>query len=120
MKLDEGQHRAWFAVLPVAQTRTIASILLEQISLRPNLASWDWLIDIRNTHIQSSRNELEELVAAANVPTRELRYTIFITPDAASYEWCALLGRRFRYRRHLVAASATDAVKLLPRATPSI
>lgn len=120
VKLDEGLYRAWVTVLPEPQTSTVAETIVRLTSQRPALGGWDWIIDTRNPHAQATPEEIETIAAAFNAATSKQSYTIFISNDPGTYERCAVLGRKFQHRHHLVARSVAQATSLLPDAIRAI
>ena len=120
VRLDEGLRRAWVTVLPVPETNTVADTVLRLTAQRPVLGSWDWIFDVRNTHAQATPEEIDSIAAAFNSVTSKQSYTIFVSHDPATYDRCALLGRKFLHRRHLVARSVAEARRLLPQSMHSI
>ena len=119
-KLDERLSRAFVTVMPDTQTATVVSVILQLVKRRPTLVNWDWIIDLREPSLASTADELSELVALFDTTTGDTRSTIFISTDAALYDWCARLSRMVRNRRHLVVSAIADAIRLLPAPTPSI
>ena len=120
VKLEEGLRRAWIKVLAEPETTTVAETVLKLTGQRPVLGSWDWIIDIRNPHAQATPEEIESIAQAFNAVTSEQSYTIFISRDPGTYDRCALMGRKFVRRRHLVARTETEALNLLPQTMHSI
>lgn len=120
VKLDEGLRRAWITVLPEQETTTVAETVLRLTEQRPVLGSWDWIIDTRHPHTAATPAEIDSIAAAFNAATTKQSYTIFISHDPATYGRCALLGRKFLLRRHLVARSLAEATSLLPYEMPSV
>lgn len=120
VKLDEGLHRAWVTVLPEPQTSTVAETIVRLTNQRPALGGWDWIIDTRHPHAQATPEEIETIAAAFNAATSKQSYTIFISNDRGTYERCAVLGRKFHHRHHLVARSVAQANSLLPDAIRAI
>lgn len=120
VKLEEGLRRAWVTVLPEPETTTVAATVLRLTEQRPALGGWDWVIDTRNPHAQATPEEIDSIAAAFNAVTSRQSYTIFISHDPATYDRCAVLGRKFRDRRHLVARSVAEARSLLPHSMHSI
>ena len=120
VELDEGLRRAWVTVLPGPQTETVADAVLSLTKQRPKLGGWDWIIDTRHPHAQATPEEIENIASAFNAMTSQQSYTIFISRDPATYERCAILGRKFFHRRHLVAHSIAEAKALLPQSIASI
>lgn len=120
VNLDEGLRQAWVTVLLEPETTTVAETVLRLTGQRPLLGSWDWIIDTRNPHAQATPGEIDSIAAAFNAVTRKQSYTIFISHDPATYGRCALLGRKFLHRRHLVARSVAEARSLLPQGMSSV
>lgn len=120
VKLEERLCRAWVTVLPEPETATVAETLLRVTKERPVLGSWDWIIDTRNPHAKATLEEIDSIATAFNAVASQQSYTIFISEDPATYDRCALLGPKFRHRRHLVARSANEAISLLPIGLQSI
>lgn len=120
VKLDHGLRCAWLTVLAGRESTTVAETVLRLSAQRPVLGSWDWVIDTRNPHTQATPEEIDKIAAAFNAVTSKQSYTVFISTDPGTYERCALLGRKFRYRQHLVARSMSEAVGLLPYSMRSI
>ena len=115
IKLDEGLRRVWVTVLPERQTTTVAEAAVQLIEQRQVLGSWDWIIDTRNPHAVATSEEFDRLAAAFNAVRTKQSYTIFISQESASYDRCAILGRKFLDRQHLVARSLSEAQSLLPQ-----
>lgn len=120
IKLDEALRRAWVTVLPEPQTATVAETVLQLTKQRPVLGSWDWIIDTRNPHELATHEEIDRIATAFNAVRTRQGYTIFISHDSATYDRCAILGRKFLDRRHLVVRSVAEAERLLPENLHSI
>ena len=120
IKIDENLHRVWLTALPEPQTATVAETVLRLTRQRPILGNWDWIIDTRNPHAQATPDEIDEIATAFNTVKSEQSYTIFVSTDPATYDRCAVMGRKFLGRRHLVARSPGDALGLLPHSMHSI
>lgn len=120
VKLDEGLRRAFLTIPPGPSGDTVADRVLRLTGQRPALGGWDWIIDIRNPHVQATLEEIESIAAAFNAATSKQSYTIFISNDPATYDRCALLGPKFVHRQHLVAGSVAEAHRLLPVSMQSI
>ena len=120
VKLEESLRRAWVTVLPEPQTTTVAEVVLRLTKQRPGMGGWDWIIDVRNPHVRATPDEIDCMAAAFNAATSEQSFTIFISNDPATYGRCAIMGRKFVKRRHLMVASVAEAKSLLPLAMQSI
>lgn len=115
VRIDEQLRQVWVTVLPVPQTTTVAETILALTEQRPALGGWDWIIDTRNPHELATIEEIDRIAGAWNAVNSTQSHTIFISDSPSTYDRVALLGRKFRNRRHLVARSPSEARSLLPQ-----
>lgn len=120
VKLDEGLQRVVVTVLPVYQTTTVAETVLRLTQQRPELGSWDWIIDIRNPHEKATPEELAQIAAAFNAARSKQSFTIFVSDDPATHDRCAVMELKFLDRCHFVARTMAEAQALIPPIFPSI
>ncbi len=120
IKLDRGKRRVWLTVLAEPQTITVAQTAVQLVKQHPAVASWDWVIDVRNPHAKATPEELDSIVSAFGMKGGEGGFTIFITSDTSVYDLCAQLGRNFPHRRYLAVRSLAEAEALLPQRTQTI
>ena len=98
----------------------MAATLLTLIGRRPNIAGWDWIIDVRCAHQQATPSEIEQIAAAFNGATSSQGFVIYVSEDPASHDRCAMIAPKFRNRCFLVAQTLSSAKSLLPRTIPII
>ena len=98
----------------------MAATILGLLDRRPNIASWDWIIDVRCAHQQATPSEIDQIAAAFNAATSQQGFVIYVSEDPASYNRCAMIAPKFRNRCFLVAHTVSSAKSLLPRHMPSI
>ena len=115
MIIDENYYRVWLSVLPVPQTTTVAETVLRLTTRRPELGSWDWIIDIRAPHEKATLDEVDHIATAFNAARSKQSYTIFITDDPLAPERCAFMDTKFVHRRNMFARTPAGAVSLLPK-----
>lgn len=115
IKLDRGIRRVWLTVLAEPQTTTVAETTVQLVKQHPAVASWDWIIDIRNPHAKATPKEMDSVFSAFSAKGEEGHFTIFVSNDTSAYDLCALLGRKFPHRRYLAARSRAEAEALLPQ-----
>ncbi len=113
--LNESLKRAVVTVLPRLQTTTVAETILRLTEQRPELGSWDWIIDIRAPHEKATADELDQISQAFNAAWSKQSYTVFISDDPTTHDRCALMDTKFNDRRNLVAKTMAEAEALIPR-----
>lgn len=118
--LDERLRRVIVTVMPGPQTTTVAKTVVSLVERRPELRSWDWIIDLRNPHEKAAPEELERIAAAFNGARNRRSYTVFVSDDPAIYGRCALMERTLPDRRHIVAKTMAGAHALLPWTMPGL
>ena len=120
VQLIRGMRRVWLTVLAEPQTTTVAETAVQLVKQHPAVASWDWVIDLRNPHAKGTPKDMDSIVSAFSAEGDEVGFTIFVSNDTSAYDLCAVLGRKFPHRRYLAARSRAEAEALLPQRTQTI
>lgn len=119
ISIIESERYVVVAASPEPGT-TVAATILDLLNRRPEIAGWDWIIDVRCAHQQAAPSEIDQIAAALNGATSRQGFVIYVSEDPASHARCAMIHPKFRNRCFLVAHTLSSAKLLLPRAMPSI
>ncbi|MDQ3125041.1 MAG: hypothetical protein M3Q74_05480 [Pseudomonadota bacterium] len=120
IKLVRGMRQVWLTVLAGPQTTTVAESAVQLVKQHPAVASWDWIIDLRNPPAKGTPKDMDSIVSAFSDKGDEGGFTIFVSNHTSAYDLCAVLGRKFPHRRYLAARSRAEAEALLPQRTQTI
>jgi len=99
---------------------TVAATILDLLDRRPNIAGWDWIIDVRCAHQQATPSEIDRIATAFNAATSRQNFVVYVSEDRASHHRCSMIAPKFRNRCFLVADTLSAAKSLLPRTMQSI
>jgi hypothetical protein len=99
---------------------TVAATILDRVRRRPEIAGWDWIIDVRCAHQQATASEIGEIAEAFNRASSRQGFVIYVSEDDASHERCTMIAPKFRNRCFLVARDLPAAKLLLPLPIPMI
>lgn len=113
-RIDEANRRVFMTVgdgaTGAATSRYIAALAAE----RPELASWDWIQDVRLSMGEVDNADIEA-VARAFGSTGPC-WTVFVSHDPNLRLWCKVMDAMFDGRRHLAAATPEAALRAVETA----
>jgi len=79
---------------------------------RPDLWSWDWVIDTRAVPTDASVGQIARLAEMFRRPERPV-VTAFATDDRFLHLWARVMDFQFPGRKHLVVANAVAGLRLI-------
>lgn len=116
-QIDEGCRRVVLAPGPGITGRKSSRLIVELVTERPELADWDWIMDLRQSSGESDNSDVATVARAfarhATVGGRS--YTVFVTEDPGFPLWARTMDPQFDGRIHLTAPTLEAAQSLLDR-----
>ena len=116
-QIDEAGRRVVMALGPGITGRKSSRLIVELVTERPELADWDWIMDLRQSSGESDNSDVATVARAfashATVGGRS--YTVFVTEDPGFPLWARTMDPQFDGRIHLTAPTLEAAQSLLDR-----
>lgn len=116
-QIDEDHRRVTLTPGPAVTGRQSARLIVELVGARPELADWDWIMDLRQSSGESDNSDVATVARAfarhATVGGRS--YTVFVTEDPGFPLWARTMDPQFDGRIHLTAPTLEAAQSLLDR-----
>ena len=83
--------------------------ILDLTARRPELKSWDWIHDVRESSGEASNADVTDVAAAFADSPPGPAWTIFVTNDRNFGLWCKVMDVQFPGRTHLTALTVEAA-----------
>lgn len=114
--LDPATRIALVLTKGTASGRDVARAILAEVAARPELASWDWIHDLRDASGDVSHDDVTGIAEAfGETPPARSALTVFITFDPHFGLWARTMDPLFPNRTHVVATSLEGAVAAIRR-----
>lgn len=116
-QLDEAVRRVFMAPGPDVVGRQSARLIVEMVTARPELADWDWIMDLRQASGDADNDDVATVARAfgRHATPGGRSYTVFVTEDPGFPLWARTMDPQFDGRIHLTAPSLEAALSLLDR-----
>lgn len=116
-QLDEAARRVVMAPGPAVTGRQSSRLIVEMVTARPELADWDWIMDLRQSSGEADNGDVATVARAfgRHATPGGRSYTVFVTEDPGFPLWARTMDPQFDGRIHLTAPSLEAAQSLLDR-----
>ena len=116
-QFDETNRRVVMAPGPEVTGRQSSRLIVELVSARPELADWDWVMDLRQASGEADNADVATVARAfgQHATAGGRSYTVFVTEDPGFPLWARTMDPQFDGRIHLTAPSVEAALGLVER-----
>lgn len=120
-QLDEAARRVVITPGPDVTGRQSSRLIVEMVTARPELADWDWIMDLRKASGEADNADVATVARAfaRHASAGNRSYTVFVTQDPGFPLWARTMDPQFDGRVHLTAPSLEAAASLLDRRRPA-
>ncbi len=85
---------------------------LPMLEARPELWSWDWIIDTPIVPTDATVGQIDQLAQMFRKPERKA-FTVFATEDRFLHLWARVMDFQFPGRQHLIAPTSVAGARLI-------
>ena len=110
-RTDETNRRVFMTIGSGVTGAAVARSIETITAARPELATWDWIQDVRDSSGEVDNSDIEA-VARTFCKTGPC-WTVFVSHDPNLRLWCRVMDGMFAGRRHLTAATPEAAIRAL-------
>ncbi|MDO9587906.1 MAG: hypothetical protein Q7J13_08210 [Brevundimonas sp.] len=112
-RFDEPARRVFMRIGEAATGAAVSRHIAALTADRPELASWDWIQDVRESRGEVDNADIAIVVEAfAKAPPGPC-WTVFVSHDRNLALWCKVMDAMFQGRLHLVAPTPEAAEMVL-------
>lgn len=112
-RFDEAARRVFMAVGEVATGVVVSRYIAALTADRPELASWDWINDVRESRGPVDNADIDIVAKAFAVAPPGPCWTVFVSHDPNLALWCKVMDAMFQGRLHRTVPTPEAAVLLL-------
>jgi len=114
-RIDEEAQLLHLDLNSGVSAETALGEALAIIKVRPDLWSWDWIVEAETTPWDASFEQIARLAGALDTPPPAEALTMLVSQDASLHLWARVMDFQFLRRRHIVVRSIEEALVQIRR-----
>ncbi|WP_426016176.1 hypothetical protein [Brevundimonas sp. DWR2-3-1b1] len=114
-EIDEAARILWLDLVSAGSADKVLTATVNLITGRPELCSWDWIVECEPMPDDATIQHLGKLAEAWGPPPSDEAVTVFVTHDRLLYLWARVLDFQFVRRKHLIEQDIEAARRLVQR-----
>lgn len=114
-EIDEQARILWMDLVSAGSADKVLTATLALIKARPELCSWDWIVECQPLPNDATVDHLSKLAQAWGAPPTVEALTVFVTQDRLLHLWARVMDFQFLRRKHLVERDVEAARRLIER-----
>lgn len=111
-RIDDGSRLLFIDLDSGVSAQKALDLSLDLFDRRPELWSWDWIVQAKIVPDDASIDHMARL-ARAHVPQRRVATTILVSRDRFLYLWARVMDFQFPGRKHTVLRSLGEGLDRL-------
>lgn len=114
-EIDEAARILRLDLVSAGSADKVLTATLALITERPELCSWDWIVECDPMPDDATVQHLAKLAEAWGPPPELEAVTVFITQDPLLHLWARVMDFQFVRRKHLIERDVEAAQRLMQR-----
>lgn len=114
-EIDEQARILWLDLVSAGSADKVLTATVALITARPELCSWDWIVECQPMPDDATVDHLSKLAEAWGSPPEVEAITVFVTQDRLLHLWARVLDFQFARRKHLIERDTEAARRLIER-----
>lgn len=114
-EIDEANRVLMLDLVSAGSADRVLKATVDLITQRPELCSWDWIVECEPMTDDATVQHLAKLAEAWGTPPLVEAVTIFVTNDRMLHLWARVLDFQFVRRKHFIERDINVARQFVAR-----
>ncbi|KQR61379.1 hypothetical protein [Brevundimonas sp. Leaf168] len=114
-EIDEAKRVLMLDLVSAGSADRVLKATVDLITQRPELCSWDWIVECEPMTDDATVQHLAKLAEAWGTPPLVEAVTIFVTNDRMLHLWARVLDFQFVRRKHFIERDINVARQFVAR-----
>ncbi len=101
-EIDEANRILMLELVSAGSADRVLKATVDLITQRPELCSWDWIVECEPMTDDATVQHLAKLAQAWGTPPLVEAVTVFVTNDRMLHLWARVLDFQFVRRKHFI------------------
>ncbi len=114
-EIDEANRVLMLDLVSAGSADRVLTATVDLITQRPELCSWDWIVECEPITDDATVQHLAKLAEAWGTPPLVEAVTVFVTNDRMLHLWARVLDFQFVRRKHFIERDINVARQFVAR-----
>jgi len=114
-EIDESNRVLMLDLVSAGSADRVLKATVDLITQRPELCSWDWIVECEPMTDDATVQHLAKLAEAWGTPPLVEAVTVFVTHDRMLHLWARVLDFQFVRRKHFIERDINVARQFVAR-----
>ncbi|WP_284877975.1 hypothetical protein [Brevundimonas sp. MEB006b] len=114
-EIDEANRVLMLDLVSAGSADRVLKATVDLITQRPELCSWDWIVECEPMTEDATVQHLAKLAEAWGTPPPVEAVTVFVTNDRMLHLWARVLDFQFVRRKHFIERDIDIARRFVAR-----
>lgn len=114
-EIDEANRVLMLDLVSAGSADRVLKATVDLITQRPELCSWDWIVECEPMTDDATVQHLAKLAEAWGTPPLGEAVTVFVTNDRMLHLWARVLDFQFVRRKHFIERDINVARQFVAR-----
>lgn len=114
-EIDEANRILMLDLVSAGSADRVLKATVDLITQRPELCSWDWIVECEPMTDDATVQHLAKLAEAWGTPPLVEAVTVFVTNDRMLHLWARVLDFQFVRRKHFIERDINVARQFVAR-----
>ena len=114
-EIDEANRVLMLDLVSAGSADRVLKATVDLITQRPELCSWDWIVECEPMTDYATVQHLAKLAEAWGTPPLVEAVTVFVTHDRMLHLWARVLDFQFVRRKHFIERDINVARQFVAR-----
>lgn len=114
-EIDEANRVLMLDLVSAGSADRVLKATVDLITQRPELCSWDWIVECEPMTDDATVQHLAKLAEAWGTPPLVEAVTVFVTNDRMLHLWARVLDFQFVRRKHFIERDINVARQFVAR-----
>lgn len=114
-EIDEANRVLMLDLVSAGSADRVLKATVDLITQRPELCSWDWIVECEPMTDDATVQHLAKLAEAWGPPPSVEAVTVFVTNDRMLHLWARVLDFQFVRRKHFIERDIDIARRFVAR-----
>lgn len=114
-EIDEANRVLMLDLVSAGSADRVLKATVDLITQRPELCSWDWIVECEPITDDATVQHLAKLAEAWGTPPLVEAVTVFVTNDRMLHLWARVLDFQFVRRKHFIERDINVARQFVAR-----